>query len=73
MKASLTRATRGQTKHLIDELVKIFNHPFNLSLKIEPPSKIVNFLDITLDINLSPSQTKKLGMFILKVITLLQQ
>ena len=69
----VTRATGRQIKHLIDDLIKIFKHPFDLSLEIEPPSKTVNFLDITLDINLSPSQTKKLGMFILKVITLLQQ
>ena len=47
----MTRATGRQIKHLLDDLIKIFKHPFDLSLKIEPPSKTVNFLDITLDIN----------------------
>ena len=48
----VTKATGRQLKLLHDDLVKFFRK-FKLGLEIDPPSKTVNFLDITLDLTTS--------------------
>ena len=48
----VTKATGRQLKLLHDDLIKFFRK-YHLSIKIDPPSKTVDFLDISLDLTTS--------------------